>query len=88
MWKGIFVLNIFQTCIGVNESDGRLFAVIPIKVRGSSLVKHAATSAGSRFQVESAALVQLDRMPRMEKAARHMGLEMVVEIRNIVEIKE
>jgi len=51
-------------------------------------VKHAATSAGSRFQVESAALVQLDRMPRMEKAARHMGLEMVVEIRNIVEIKE
>lgn len=77
VWKVILVMSIFQTVVRTDKSDSRLFAIIPIKVRGGPFMQRNATFRRSRSQVESAVTVQFNGLPRREEAARHMGLEMI-----------
>jgi hypothetical protein len=51
-------------------------------------MQRATAFGGSRSQVESAIFVQFNGLPRREYAARHVELEMIEELRNIVGTKE
>jgi nitric oxide synthase oxygenase domain/subunit len=57
-----------------NKPNGGI-ALVPVDVRGSLFMKRA-TFSGGRLQTEFTTILwqQLDRVPRMKKATRHVGL--------------
>lgn len=81
MRERILVINIFKGCARVNEPNcGLLLAIFPVEVRGCSLVKYAAfLGRRGRFHVVFAGMLrqQFGGLPRMKKATRHMGLEII-----------